>query len=109
MALDAIALTAGQNVYDDGYLRIEYDNYYVTCGGKIVTLPRKEFLIISRLALNAGRIVSSEMIWRHAWGDDKQFNPRSLRVHIHRLRSKLKPLGLDIETMARVGYRIRTG
>ncbi|MEK6324746.1 MAG: winged helix-turn-helix domain-containing protein [Acidobacteriota bacterium] len=91
------------NVYDDGYLRIEYDNYYVACGGKRISLPLKELLIFSRLACNADRIVPSEEIWRYAWGD-APFNSLSLRVHIHRLRRTLQPFDLRIECMVGVGY-----
>lgn len=91
------------NVYDDGYLRVEYDNYYVACGGKRISLPLKEFLIFSRLSRNADRIVPSEEIWRSAWGGSP-FNSLSLRVHIHRLRRTFQPLGLRIESMVGVGY-----
>jgi len=100
----AAALEA--DVYDDGYLRIEHDNYYIACDGKPLSLPRKEFLIVSRLARKRDRIVTLEEIWRYAWGNGSQFNARSLRVHIHRLRNILTPLGLRIESMVGVGYRL---
>ena len=92
------------NVYDDGYLRVEYDNYYVNCGGRRVSLPLKEFLIFSRLARNVERTVTSQEIWRSAWSPDTPFNSLSLRVHIHRLRRTFHPFGLRIESMVGVGY-----
>ena len=91
------------SVYDDGYLRVEHDNYYVACGGKRISLPLKEFLVFSRLARNADRVVPSEEIWRSGWGD-AAFNSLSLRVHIHRLRRTFLPFGLRIESMVGVGY-----
>jgi DNA-binding response OmpR family regulator len=94
------------NVYDDGHLRVEHDNYYVSCNGQSLQLPRKEFLIISRLARSAERIVPSEVIWQHAWGDQVAFNAESLHVHIYRLRRRLTPFGIQIETMVNVGYRM---
>ncbi|HEU4390784.1 MAG TPA: winged helix-turn-helix domain-containing protein [Blastocatellia bacterium] len=97
--------TGSHSVYDDGYLRIEHDNYYVMCGGRVISLPRKEFLILSRLARTAGRNILSEDIWRSAWGATA-FNPRSLRVHISRLRHNLEPYGVRIESMVGVGYRL---
>jgi len=90
-------------VYDDGYLRVEHESYYVACGGKRVSLPLKEFLIFSRLARNADRIVPSEEIWRSAWGNSP-YNSLSLRVHIHRLRRTFQPFGVRIESMIGVGY-----
>ncbi len=74
-------------VFDDGYFRIEHDNYYVACDGESITLSLKEFLIISRLARNPGRIVASEEIWRYAWGPTGAANPATLRVHINHLRT----------------------
>lgn len=94
------------NVFDNGAFRIEHDNYYIACKGRPIQLPRKEFLILSRLARNPDRIVSSEEIWRHAWGHQAPFNSESLHVHIYRLRRRLEPFGVHIETMVNVGYRL---
>jgi DNA-binding response OmpR family regulator len=94
------------DVYDDGYLRIEHDNYYVACGGCVIRLPLKEFLVISRLARNIGRLVLSEEIWRSAWGESAPFNAQSLHVHIYRLRQRLSPFGLHIETKVCIGYSL---
>lgn len=94
-----------KSIYDDGFLRVEHDNYYVACRGERLALPRKEFLLLSRLARNVERIVISEELWRAAWNDEP-FNSSSLRVHICHLRNKLAPYGLRIESMVNVGYRL---
>jgi DNA-binding response OmpR family regulator len=96
------------SVYDDGRLRIEHDNYYVTCDGVLLRLPRKEFLILSRLAQGAGRVVRAEEIRRCAWRDGTAFHRMSLHAHIYRLRRRLRPLGVEIGTMVNVGYRLLT-
>jgi DNA-binding response OmpR family regulator len=97
---------ATDDVYDDGFLRVEHKNYYVACGGETLKLPRTEFLIISRLARSAGRIVTSEDLWSCAWGDEKPLNSESLHVHIYRLRNKLLPYDVTIDTMVNVGYKL---
>ncbi|MGA9996151.1 MAG: helix-turn-helix domain-containing protein [Pyrinomonadaceae bacterium] len=97
-----------EDVYDDGHLRVEHYNYYVAYDGKPISLARSEFLIVSRLAKNPERTVTTEDLWRFARGDHKPYNPISLRVYIYRLRSKLEPFGLKIETMINVGYRLVT-
>jgi two-component system alkaline phosphatase synthesis response regulator PhoP len=97
------------NFYDDGHLRVEHDNYYVSLGGRALKLPRKEFLIISRLARNPERIVASEELWQHAWGARAPFNAESLHVHIYRLRRRLAPHRIHIDTMVNVGYRLLAG
>jgi DNA-binding response OmpR family regulator len=95
-------------VYDDGRLRVEHDNYYVSCEGQSIKLPRAEFLIVSRLVRNAERFVRAEELWRFAWGERKPFNPVSLHVYIYRLRAKFAPYNIQIETMVGVGYRLST-
>jgi DNA-binding response OmpR family regulator len=94
------------DVYDDGYLRIEHANYYLTCAGQPLYLPRVEFLLVSRLARSIERVVTSEDLWRAAWGDDKPLNCGSLHVYIHRLRNKLRQYDLQIDVLVNVGYRL---
>jgi two-component system alkaline phosphatase synthesis response regulator PhoP len=99
-------LVADDDVYDDGYLRVEHKNYYAACGGQILKLPRTEFLILSRLARTPERIVKSEELWEYAWGSDKPLNAESLHVYIYRLRNKIADCHLHIDTMVNVGYRL---
>ena len=96
------------DVYDDGHLRVEHDNYYVACDGTPIKLPRTEFLIFSRLVRTPDRIVTSEALWASVWGPEKPLNSESLHVYIYRLRIKLGSFGLQIDTMVNVGYRLIT-
>lgn len=95
-------------VYDDGYLRVEHDTYYVACDGSPIKLPRTEFLIFSRLVRTPNRIVTTGDLWSSVWGADKPLNSESLHVYIYRLRAKLGSFGLQIDTMVNVGYRLIT-
>jgi two-component system alkaline phosphatase synthesis response regulator PhoP len=97
-----------EDIFDDGFLRVEHRNYYVSCGGTPLKLPRTEFLIFSRLARTPNRIVAAEELWVSVWGGDKPLNSESLHVYIYRLRAKLSEFGLHIETMVNVGYRLIT-
>jgi DNA-binding response OmpR family regulator len=94
------------DVFDDGYLRIEHANYYLTCNGQPIYLPRVEFLLVSRLTRSIERVVSSEELWRAAWGEQKPLNCGSLHVYIHRLRNKLRTYDLQIDVLVNVGYRL---
>jgi DNA-binding response OmpR family regulator len=58
---------SAEDVYDDGYLRIEHKNYYIAYGRQSIRLPRTEFLIISRLARSVERAVSAEELWEFVW------------------------------------------
>ena len=99
-------IESSDEVYDDGFLRVEHKNYYVACGGSPVKLPRTEFLIFSRLTRTPNRIVASDELWTSVWGTNKPLNTESLHVYIYRLRAKLAGFGLQIETMVNVGYRL---
>jgi two-component system alkaline phosphatase synthesis response regulator PhoP len=94
------------DVYDDGYLRVEHENYYVECCGKSIALPRTEFLILSRVVRTSGRIVTAAELWEYVWGRNKPVNAESLHVYIYRLRNKFADCNLSIDTMVKVGYRL---
>ena len=100
--------TAIEDIYDDGYLHVEHKNYYVSCAGTPLKLPRTEFLIFSRLVRTPDRIVTATDLWESVWGSNKPLNTESLHVYIYRLRTKLAVFGLQIETMVNVGYRLLT-
>ena len=95
---------AADEVYDDGRLRVEHRNFYASIDGRMLRLPLKEFLILSRLTRNPERVVPAGDIWRHAWGEGVPFNAESLHVHVHRLRRRVGPF--RIKAMTRVGYRL---
>ncbi len=92
-------------VYDDGYLRIEYDNYFVSCNESRLKMPRTEFLILSRLSQSPDRIVSHQELWESAWGTTKPLNTECLKVYIYNLRQLFEPFEIKFETMVNVGYR----
>lgn len=95
-----------ESVYDDGYLRVEYDSFYVAVGGRKLKLGRTEFQLISILTRERDRYIPAETIWRHLWTENKPLNSKSLRVFIHNIRRRLAPFGIYIESMINVGYRL---
>lgn len=95
------------NVYDDGYLRVEFDYFYLACrGAPIYSISRKEFLIFACLLRANGRPVPHQELWRHVWREE-EFKDNALRVHITNLRRKLASYGIDIIPMIGVGYYLR--
>ena len=106
-ASPAQSLRSEDDAYDDGYLRIEHQHFYVAIAGRpLYDLARKEFFILSRLAREGGRAVRSEEVWQAAWGDGSAANLQTLRVHIATLRRKLAPFGLDVPAVVHFGYRL---
>lgn len=98
--------SSSENIYDDGHLRVEHDEFFASCDGQSLKLARSEFLMLSSLVQSIARAVPPEELWRNAWGDAKPLNSDSLSVHMYRLRRKLAPYDLRIETMVFVGYRL---
>lgn len=94
------------DVYDDGFLRIEHKSYYIACGGELLKLARGEFLVVSLLAQNTERYVSTEAIWHYVWQGKKPFNKESLTVIVCGLRRIFEPFGIRIETMFTFGYKL---
>ena len=96
------------NVYDDGYLRVEYDNFYVTCRGlPLYSISRKEFLILACLLRANGRPLPHQELWRKVWGEEEGFKGQVLRVHITNMRRKLTPYDIEIASMIGVGYYLQ--
>lgn len=91
--------------YDDGYLHIEYDNYFLTCRGQRIYLSKTEFLLFSRLTRHPNRVVSYDELWKSAWSSDKLTNTEMLKVYVYNLRRTFKPFGIKFETLVNVGYR----
>jgi DNA-binding response OmpR family regulator len=96
-------------IYEDGCLRVEHENYFVSCKGTFVPFTKTEFLLVSRLSRNLNRVVHAQELWDYAWGMDKPFNPQCLHVFLYRVRRKLMPYGLRIENMVNIGYGLQHG
>ena len=87
---------------------IRLDEYAVTRHGAPVTLAPKEFDLLSHLLCNAGRAFTPQELYASVWGN--RYGDRStVTVHVQRLRKKLHRPGAPplIETVPRVGYRVR--
>jgi len=95
---------AGES-YDDGRLRVDFEDVRVSCDGKNVKLTHKEFQLLSTLAKKKGRVITRQQLLDQVWGYSYYGDARTLDVHIRRLRQKLETCGDCIETVVGVGYR----
>jgi DNA-binding response OmpR family regulator len=91
--------------YDDGRLRIDFEDVRVSCDGPNVKLTHKEFQLLSTLAKKKGRVIARQQLLDQVWGYSYYGDARTLDVHIRRLRQKLETCGDCIETVVGVGYR----
>jgi DNA-binding response OmpR family regulator len=93
-----------------GDLEIDRHRFEVTMKGKAVELTRKEFELLAALVGTPGRVFGREELLDLVWGHDGFVEPRTVDVHVARLRGKFTSANLPapgIETVRGVGYRFR--
>jgi two-component system, OmpR family, alkaline phosphatase synthesis response regulator PhoP len=95
-----------------GELQIDRERFEVTMQGQPVELTRKEFELLAVLVGTPGRVFGRDELLDLVWGRDGFVEPRTVDVHVARLRAKfiaakLPPPG--VETVRGVGYRFREG
>jgi len=93
-----------------GELQIDRERFEVTMQGQPVELTRKEFELLAVLVGTPGRVFGRDELLDLVWGRDGFVEPRTVDVHVARLRAKfiaakLPPPG--VETVRGVGYRFR--
>ena len=71
-----------------------------------VSLTASEFRILALLARFPAKIFARSEILERVWGDDLDVSERAVDVHVSNLRKKVAPLGLGVESVVGVGYRI---
>jgi two-component system, OmpR family, phosphate regulon response regulator PhoB len=93
------------SVYRGKHLVADFDAVSVTVSGEPVRLTRREFGLLRCLVENRNRVLSRDRLLERVWGYEQFIETRSVDVHVGRLRSKLGPVGDQIETVVGLGYR----
>jgi DNA-binding response OmpR family regulator len=78
--------------------------------GRPVELTPKEFELLATLAGAPGRVFGREELLDLVWGHDGFVEPRTVDVHVARLRGKFIAAKLSepgVETVRGVGYRYK--
>ncbi|MGD1935309.1 MAG: response regulator transcription factor [Candidatus Phaeomarinobacter sp.] len=102
--------TEAQGVIERGRHEMDPARHACTRGGKQVTLPVTEFLILHSLAQRPGYVKSRDALMDAAYDDQVYVDDRTIDSHIKRLRKKFKAVDGDfdaIETLYGVGYRYK--
>lgn len=91
-----------------GNLEIDIPRRILKRGGQEIALTRTEFDMLSYLAQNMDRVVTSRMLLEHVWGPEYASDTQTLRVHVSNLRKKIEPhpaVPRHILTEPGIGYR----
>lgn len=90
-----------------GNLSIDLEKYEVKKGNTLLNLSATEFKLLLFLAERRGRVFSREQLLDSVWGNDSFVEPRTVDVHVRRLREQIEDNPADpryIKTRRGIGY-----
>ncbi len=97
------APTIEESSSDKQEIFIDKEKYMVVNNGLEISLPRKEFELLSLLVSKPNRVFTREEIYSSVWGTGVIVGDRTIDVHVRRIREKI---GIDnIITIKGVGYK----
>src|SRR3954447_907454 len=71
-------------------VRLNPAAYTVSVAGQTYRLTTQEMRLLQELMSHAGQVLSIEDLLRAAWRTDNYADPRTLKVHVMRLRKKIE-------------------
>jgi two-component system, OmpR family, alkaline phosphatase synthesis response regulator PhoP len=95
-------------VYERGRIKINFDSHEAWLGGKPLELSLREFELLKFFVRNPNRVYDRLTILDLVWGNDTYVEPRTVDVHVRRLRLLVErdPARPDlIHTVRGVGYK----
>jgi phosphate regulon transcriptional regulator PhoB len=95
-------------LYEKGALKINFSTYEVSVKGKALRLTLKEFELLRCLVQNPNRVLSRDQLLDRVWGGEVYVDPRTVDVHIRRLRKAIERNDRRPEwvlTIRGVGYK----
>ena len=99
---------ASPGAYDRGRLKIDFGTYEVFVEGQRKELALREFELLRFFVQHPMRVYSREQLLDLVWGRDTFVEPRTVDVHVRRLRQQVERDDANPElilTVRSVGYR----
>jgi two-component system alkaline phosphatase synthesis response regulator PhoP len=93
-----------------GHLRLDPARHEVTKGDRLVDLSAMEFRLLEFFLRHRGRVFTRTQLLDQVWGQDRFVEPRTVDVHIRRLREKVEEQPRKpslILTVRGLGYKCR--
>ena len=92
-----------------GSLKIDVNQFKVFINDHDISLPKKELELIYFLASYPNQVFTRQHLLDQIWGDSFEGDPRTVDVHIKRLREKIKEADIFIQTIRGIGYKLEIG
>ena len=83
---ETVDVERAPDVYERGRLRIDFDSHEVWLDRKALELSLREFELLKFFVRNPGRVFDRLAILDLVWGHDTYVEPRTVDVHVRRLR-----------------------
>ena len=97
---------AESHILSVGGMMLNQESLTVSRGEQIKVLPQKEFYVLQLLLSYPGKIFTRQTLMDEIWGLDSETDPRTVDVHIKRLRERFCAYdNFSIETVRGLGYR----
>jgi two-component system, OmpR family, alkaline phosphatase synthesis response regulator PhoP len=77
-------------VYERGPLRIDFDTYEVHLDGRRIELSLREFELLRFFVTHPNRVYERGQLLDLVWGRDTFVEPRTVDVHVRRLRRRIE-------------------
>jgi phosphate regulon transcriptional regulator PhoB len=87
---EAKPATEAAPAYEKGSIKIDFSTYEVFVRGKPVKLTLKEFELLRFLVQNPNRVLNRDQLLDRVWGGETFVTPRTVDVHIRRLRKAVE-------------------
>lgn len=98
--------TPEREVHEFGRLTVDLSTHEVKVSGRVVTLSPLEFKLLKFFITHQERVYNRDQLLDLVWGNETFVEPRTVDVHIRRLREKIGPEGAWlIKTIRGTGYR----
>jgi two-component system, OmpR family, alkaline phosphatase synthesis response regulator PhoP len=100
--------TPKSGIWERGRLKMDFDTYQVFVDGKRHDLALREFELLRFFVEHPMRVYSREQLLDLVWGRDTFVEPRTVDVHVRRLRQHVEQDDANPElilTVRSVGYR----
>jgi DNA-binding winged helix-turn-helix (wHTH) protein len=89
-----------------GGIVVDKAGHEVSVDGRPVGLTAKEFALLAYFCERRGKVLSREHLLARVWGNRYEGGPRTVDIHVRRLRAKLGA-ALPLETLRGSGYKLR--
>ena len=97
---------ASEERHKVGGIVVDKAAHEVSVDGRPISLTAKEFALLAYLCDRRGKVLSREHLLANVWGNRYEGGPRTVDIHVRRLRAKLGD-ALPLETLRGAGYKLR--